>query len=313
MNDCFKEFTRHVKDSFGNQYLNRSPTEDEVKRCLHINAARGFPGMFASWDCKHFLWAACPKYLAGQAQGSKGASLILEAICDGELYIWHFFFGEPGSLNDLNVLDKSRIVADILSGKFNLKTAWYQINNTVRDFLYFLVNGIYPDWAIFIDTFADPHQEKQKYYADKQEGVRKDIERCFGGLVQQFQILKHPLRMWYWDEIVDLLECCIIIHNMIVEHRRPGYMIGRHMYAPVDIYREDGAPERISLFRSCNSVGTDNQEILQPREDVATAIAARREQMLANLASNYTVRDFLYLDLVNGIYPDWAILIEHIC
>ena len=45
VNDCFKEFTRHVETEFGDQCLNRTPAEEEKKRCLHVNATRGFPGM----------------------------------------------------------------------------------------------------------------------------------------------------------------------------------------------------------------------------------------------------------------------------
>ena len=40
---------------------------------------------------------------AGQHKGKeKKNTLILEAICDPDTYIWYCFFGEPGSLNDLN-------------------------------------------------------------------------------------------------------------------------------------------------------------------------------------------------------------------
>jgi hypothetical protein len=59
---------------------------------------------------------------------------VLEAICDSELYIWHSFFGEAGSLNDINILDKSSIVyALLLDGSFTLKSDTYKIGDTVRD------------------------------------------------------------------------------------------------------------------------------------------------------------------------------------
>jgi len=34
-------------------------------------------------------------------------TIILEAVASQELWIWHVFFGMPGSLNDINVLDRS--------------------------------------------------------------------------------------------------------------------------------------------------------------------------------------------------------------
>ena len=70
---------------FGNQCLNRTPDDNERRRTLSANAKRGFPGCFASWDCKHFVWDNCPVALQGQhkghADGRKHAK-ILEAAAD---------------------------------------------------------------------------------------------------------------------------------------------------------------------------------------------------------------------------------------
>ena len=49
-------------------------------------------------------------------QFQKDRSIVLEAVADGELYIWGCNFGHPGSMNDLNILDCSTIVEDILKG-----------------------------------------------------------------------------------------------------------------------------------------------------------------------------------------------------
>ena len=86
--------------------------------------------------------------------------------------------------------------------------------------MYVLVNGIYPDWAIFVSTFSSPTDPKKKKFAKYQEKVRKDIECAFGVLVQRFHILQRPLRNWFLEEIVDLLKACVILHNMTVEARR---------------------------------------------------------------------------------------------
>ena len=140
----------------------------------------------------------CPVTLAGQHKGKGGDKIhILEAVCDPNLYIWHSYFGDAGSLNDINVLDKSGIVQSILNGTLDLKTDLYTINGKVRDWLYFLVDGIYPKWAIFVSTISVPVSSTEKYIATKQEAARKDIERAFGTLVQQFQILQRPIRFWY--------------------------------------------------------------------------------------------------------------------
>ena len=131
-----KAFALKIIEKFGAMYLNRSPTEEELERIRRINLGRGFPGLVASWDCKHFVWKNCPVYLAGQHTGKeKAPTLILEAICVPDLFIYYSFFGSPGSLNDINILDKSSIVSALLSRQFDLKTNEYTINDNVRDWL----------------------------------------------------------------------------------------------------------------------------------------------------------------------------------
>ena len=118
---------------------------------------------------------------AGQHKGKgKKNTLILEVICDPDNYIWYSFFGEPGSLNDLNILDKLTIVGSILNGMMELRLPQelhYLINGTVQNYLYFLVDGIYQKWLIFISTVSDAILgSKDSMFATYQEAVRKYIE-----------------------------------------------------------------------------------------------------------------------------------------
>ena len=66
VNQSTKDFCRLMKQEFGEQYLNWRPSQEELRRCLAINAVREHPGLFSSWDCKHFDWKNCPVALAGQ-------------------------------------------------------------------------------------------------------------------------------------------------------------------------------------------------------------------------------------------------------
>jgi hypothetical protein len=143
---------------------------------------KDFPGAFCSWDCKHSVWDNCPKPLHGQHQGHGDGggkrTIILEAIADSGSRFWHIIFCEPCSLNDNNVFNKSWIVGSIMSSEFPP----YDINGTIRDWLYFLVDGIYPPWAIFVRSENHPVTEAQKKFASRQEAVRKDIEKLLVSL-----------------------------------------------------------------------------------------------------------------------------------
>jgi hypothetical protein len=165
--------------------------------------------------------------------------------------------------------------------------------------MYFLVDGIYPPWAIFINTFhGNELEEKQRRFASVQEGARKDIERCFGVLVQRFQILAHPLRNFFWDDVVDILDCCIILHNMVVENRRPLFATGANAAAAAAAAATNDIPA-FSLF------GTDNDD---PTLVANLQQAEIRSMQMAALSERMKSRDehhSLKNDLVEHIWNNY--------
>ena len=149
---------------------------------------------------------------------------MMEAICDPELYMWYFHFGEPGSLNDTNILDRSIIVEAILAQIMNTQVEPYAINGTVRDWMYFLADGMYPPWSIFVKTNSSPTTQIEINYSKRLEYARKDIERCFGVLISNHKILARPIRLWYVHDINVIMQCYVILHNMTIESRRDSFL-----------------------------------------------------------------------------------------
>ena len=102
--ECLKHFVKAVVEVFSEQYL-RAPNVEDTARLMAINHARGWSGMLGSIDCMHWKWDKCPTAWRGAYTGHKdGSTMILEAVASQDLWIWHAFFGLPGSLNDVNVL-----------------------------------------------------------------------------------------------------------------------------------------------------------------------------------------------------------------
>jgi hypothetical protein len=63
-------------------------------------------------------------------------------IEDQRLWIWHANFGLPGSNNDLNVLNRSPLIWDLLGGAgVDLN---FEVNGNVHPHYDLLVDGIYP-------------------------------------------------------------------------------------------------------------------------------------------------------------------------
>ncbi|XP_010424263.1 PREDICTED: putative nuclease HARBI1 [Camelina sativa] len=218
---CLVNFVEGVINLFGDEYLRR-PTPEDLQRLLDIGELRGFPGMIGSIDCMHWEWKNCPTAWKGQyTRGSGNPTIVLEAVASHDLWIWHAFFGPPGTLNDINVLDRSPVFDDILQGyapKVN-----YIVNGCEYHLAYYLTDGIYPKWATFIQSIKLPQDPKASFFATCQEAVRKDVERAFGVLQARFAIVKNPALVHNKETIGKIMRACIILHNMIVEDERDGY------------------------------------------------------------------------------------------
>jgi len=127
---CVQHFCDAVISIFAAEYL-RPPTPSELKGLLIENAKRGFIGMVGSIDCMDWTWKNSPMAIAGQHKGKeKKPSKVLEAVADYKLRIWHYNFGSPGSLNDLNILEQSSVFDALLRGE--AATVQYEINGTVH-------------------------------------------------------------------------------------------------------------------------------------------------------------------------------------
>jgi hypothetical protein len=85
---------------------------------------------------------------------------------------------------------------------------------------YYLADGIYPEWATFVKSIKDPPTDAGRIFAKAQEAARKDIERAFGVLQAKFAIVRGPARFWDKETVINIMTCCVILHNMIIEDER---------------------------------------------------------------------------------------------
>ena len=137
--ESLKRFVKAIVEVFEDEYL-RSPNDNDTTRLLALGEERGFPGMLGSIDCMHWKWKNCPSAWQDMYCGHvHEPTIILEVVASHNLWIWHAFFGLPGSHNDINVLHRSPLFAKLAEGQ--APKVDYSINGHDYTMGYYLVDG----------------------------------------------------------------------------------------------------------------------------------------------------------------------------
>lgn len=212
---CLIHFCRALIAYFSVWYL-RTPNQADIARIMQHSESRGFPGMLGSIDCMHWECRNYPTARQGQFRGRNSRpTMILEAVASYDLWIWHAFFGMPGTNNDINVLHRSPIFDPMTSGR--MPPVHYTVNGHAYNFGYYLADDIYPNWPTFVKAIRHPWEEKKIYFTQMQESHRKDIERAFSVLQARWAVLRGLAYRRDRNRLTEIITACIIMHNMIIE------------------------------------------------------------------------------------------------
>jgi len=220
------------------KYL-RQPTTTELRAIMERSAARGMPGCIGSFDCSHWEWRGFPKALAGQSLSrKKRRTIVLERICDHDLYIHNLFAGAPGSHNDLNVLGQSPLFMEMMDGTWPPKDLPYVVNGRTRTMPYYLTDNAYHKYPVFLSCYAKPTTRKQSIFNRLQEAMGKDVERLYEVLTARYHMLLRPSRFTSVAQMIKAVKAMAILHNLVGLERR-GDVLGNRRTAAVAATRGD--------------------------------------------------------------------------
>ncbi|XP_071740274.1 uncharacterized protein [Rutidosis leptorrhynchoides] len=110
---------------------------------------------------------------------------------------------------------ESPIFDKLKNGTF--PSAPFELNGHEYSKGYYLADGIYPNWATLVKGYSCPTEEPTIKFTRFQDSARKDIERATGVLQGRFHIIHIASRSMSVNRMRRVMECCLILHNMILE------------------------------------------------------------------------------------------------
>ena len=266
--DCCFNFDSFIELKYADEYL-RLPTAEDMRGINQLHKKKhGVDGMFGSLDCMHTYWKNCPKAWAGSYKGKKGGpSIVLEGLCDYNLWFWHASYGYPGTLNDLNILALSPLLVSLVDGSFAeleklAKVVPFQLLLEEFEKMFILVDGIYPPYSRFVKGYPVTVSPDERSFTKWQESTRKDIERAFGVLQAKFKFLCHPIMLHKLDDIYKRVRCCLVLHNMCVSERVMGDCVTKYSpcQEPVGMDEDEAAlPEDLQAVADAHAADQEEQ------------------------------------------------------
>jgi hypothetical protein len=127
------------------------------------------------------------------------------------------YFLEILALNDIKILHRSHLFDALLTGASD--SIEYTINRNRYQTGYYLCNGIYPPWSLLVSSIQHPQDGASKHFSQLQEALRKDIKSASRVLQACWACLKTGCCLFEKLDVMQMMNSCIILHNMIVEEQ----------------------------------------------------------------------------------------------
>lgn len=94
-----------------------------------------------------------------------------------------------GVFSDLNILEVSSHIFNVLSGQFPTVYPSYTISGKVSRLFYYYTDRTSPDWNDSVQTLCERCPLKENIFCSLQDGIRKCVERLLGVLFHQFKYI----------------------------------------------------------------------------------------------------------------------------
>lgn len=158
----------------------RAPTMAGLKRIMERDADRGLRGCIGRLDWCHWRYTECPVAMRGiylKNGRERQRTIVIETVCNRDMWVWNIFAGSPGSNNDLNVLAQSPLMVKANHGEWPPRGLQFTVNDSSFHCPYYLVDGIGPRFWLLVSPHPKPSAPRERTLNRLQDALRKDVER----------------------------------------------------------------------------------------------------------------------------------------
>jgi hypothetical protein len=152
------------------------------------------------------------------------------------------------------------IAHSLIEGSFSQNDFEYKILGTLFSSFYFVVDGIYPPLTYFVRPINVPISDEECLFTAWQESGRKDVEYFFGVLKKKFHLL-NGIRTWSPKEVIQMIYCSIIIHNMVVAEHVASNAEDVERASFYDVMENDDATLPLDHNTVCHGVNLEQRDV----------------------------------------------------
>jgi len=158
--------------------------------------------------------------------------VVIESVCDEDIYIWHFLIGAPESYDDTIVLASSPLMLDVNSGVWLPRNISYTLSGRTRRLLFYTADRGSPRYALFATPHPVPDTRKFAVHTRFQETVREDAERLYAVMPSRFNIVLRPARLTSVIGMFNTGKAAAILQNRAIECTREDFVAQQRMQEP---------------------------------------------------------------------------------
>ena len=227
----------------------KMPTLHEVYNNGAEYRVAGFPGCICSVDCVHVrVWGVSANLKQVSTGKEKFPSRVFEAAVNHRGVIVSATKGFYGSVSDKSIVKFDGAMVAMKKGLYDENT--YDVYDdegkiTTVNGAYNLCDNGYHKWSTMMEPSKRPADQDDYNWTEMLESLRKDVEKLFGEMKQEFAILKYGSRFKSLALMDNIFLTCCAIHNQ------------RKMLSGLDemwnldhiVVDEDLSQENTSVFR----------------------------------------------------------------